>query len=67
MEQGTQEWKEARAGRITASRAADVMAYGKNGRPLKARADYKGELVAEILSGQPLPNVNAKSLSWGLA
>ena len=79
MEQGSREWHEARSGRITASRAADVMAFTQEGvyktgpkkgqpkpvRELKARSDYRAELVAEILSGQPSPNIRAAALAWG--
>ena len=49
-EQGSTEWFSARAGKVTASRVADVMRKGKSG-PSKMRETYKGELVAERLSG----------------
>jgi putative phage-type endonuclease len=48
--QGSPEWFAARAGRVTASRVADIMRKGKSG-PSKMRETYKGELVAERLSG----------------
>lgn len=48
--QGSAEWHQARAGRVTASRVADIMRKGKSG-PSKMRETYKGELVAERLSG----------------
>ena len=47
--QGSPEWFAARAGRVTASRVADIMRKGKSG-PSKMRETYKGELVAERLS-----------------
>lgn len=54
IEQGTDEWKQLRAGRITASCLGDVMAFAKkDGKPLKARENYTAQIVAEILSGQP--------------
>lgn len=66
MEQNTQEWREARAGKITASRMADVLAFGKrDGKPLKARQDYIGDIIAEILTGEPKDQVRAKPLDWG--
>lgn len=66
MQQNTQEWRDARAGKITASRMCDVLAFGKrDGKPLKARADYIGDIVAEILTGEPREQVRAKPLDWG--
>jgi putative phage-type endonuclease len=51
-EQGTPEWFQARCGRVTGSRIADVMAKGKGGAPSVTRANYIAELAAERLSGQ---------------
>lgn len=66
MEQNTQEWRDARAGHITASRMCDVLAFGKRGgKPLKARADYIGDIVAELLTGEPREPARAKPLDWG--
>lgn len=50
--QGSQEWRVARAGRVTASRVADVLAKTKTG-PGASRANYLAELVAERLTGLP--------------
>ena len=49
-EQGSPEWHAARAGRVTSSRVADVVRQTKNG-PSATRETYKGELIAERLSG----------------
>lgn len=66
MDQNTTEWREARAGKITASRMCDVMAFGKrDGKPLKSRQDYIGDIVAELLTGEPKEQVKAKPLDWG--
>lgn len=66
MEQNTTEWLQARAGKITASRMCDVMAFGKrDGKPLKSRQDYIGDIVAELLTGEPKDQVRAKPLDWG--
>lgn len=66
IEPNTPEWKAARAGKITASRASDVIAFSKRDKsPLKARADYIGDIVAEILTGEPKRSVRASSLDWG--
>lgn len=51
--QGSPEWFAARAGKVTASRISDVLAKGRSGAPSATRAGYMGELIAEILTGQP--------------
>ncbi|SEJ54779.1 lambda exonuclease family protein [Frateuria terrea] len=66
MDQNTTEWLQARAGKITASRMCDVMAFGKrDGKPLKSRQDYIGDIVAELLTGEPKEQVKARPLDWG--
>lgn len=64
--QGTEEWKKARAGLVTASRIADVTAKIKAGEAA-ARRDYRAQIVAEILTGTPQDDayVNAE-MQWGL-
>lgn len=51
--QGSDAWFAARAGKVTASRIADVLAKGRSGAPSATRAAYMGELIAETLTGQP--------------
>lgn len=65
LPQGSVEWRAARAGRVTASRIEDVLAKIKTGEAA-ARRDYRAQLVAEILVGEPQENgyVNAEML-WG--
>ena len=46
------EWFAARAGRLTGSRAADILARIKTGEAA-ARRDYRLQLVAERLTGAP--------------
>lgn len=48
--QGSPEWHQARAGKVTASRVADIMAKTKTGVSA-SRAGYLGELVAERMTG----------------
>lgn len=50
--QRSAEWFAARAGKLTGSRAADVLATIKSGEAA-ARRDYRMQLVCEILTGQP--------------
>ena len=52
MEQRTDEWLSERAGKVTASRIADVMAKTRNGYGA-GRANYMADLVAERLTGEP--------------
>lgn len=66
MQRADQEaWRKERAGYVTASRFADVMAFGKNGAPLKARQDYLAEVVTERLTGEPYSMILAPALGWG--
>lgn len=50
IEQRTEAWFQARAGKATASRIADIMARTKSG-PSASRANYAAQLVAERLTG----------------
>ena len=54
-EQRSTEWFQIHAGKITASRMCDLMAYskakGKEDVELKTRANYREELIAERLTG----------------
>lgn len=63
--QGSAEWLASRAGKVTASRVSDVMAKIKTGEAA-ARADYKAQIVAEILTGKPAEDgfTNA-AMQWG--
>lgn len=64
--QGTPEWLAARAGKVTASKVADILAKGKNGGESASRRDYRMQLVCETLTGQPqeLGFVSAE-MRWG--
>lgn len=65
IEQRTDDWHEQRRGKITASRFVDVVAVGRNGKPLKARDDYMLELVHERTSGIPKQPIRSRSMTWG--
>lgn len=51
--QRSPEWYAARAGRITGSKAACVTDFLKSGKESAERRDYRLQIVAEALSGQP--------------
>ena len=63
-EQGSDEWLKHRAGKVTASRVADIIRKTKTGISA-SRNTYLGELVAERLSGQPTPTFKSKPMEWG--
>lgn len=77
--QRTQDWFAQRAGRITASRIGDVLAFSPGGvylsgkkkgqekevKPLKARVDYIHQLAAERITGRAKNEVKAAALDWG--
>lgn len=64
VEQGTEEWHQARLGRATASRFKDVMTKIKYGEAA-ARKNYKYELVAERLTGQHQETYSNAAMDWG--
>jgi putative phage-type endonuclease len=64
-EQGSPEWLQARAGRVTASRVADILAKVKTGESA-SRRDYRAQLVAEILTGLPQGDTyTSDAMRWG--
>ena len=62
--QGTPEWFAARRGKVTASRVADLMARTKSGFAA-SRANYKAELVLEILTGNTAVGFTSEAMKWG--
>lgn len=62
--QGTPEWFAARAGKVTASRVADVIAKTKTG-PSASRTNYAAQLVAERLTGTVEPSFTNAAMQWG--
>lgn len=63
-EQGSDEWKAARLGKVTASRVSDMTAKTKTGWGA-SRANYAAELVAERLTGQPVDRFTNAAMDWG--
>ncbi len=64
-EQGTPEWYQARLGRVTASKIADVMAQGRSGKPSATRKNYLAQLVAERLTGNLSESFKSADMEWG--
>lgn len=63
-DQGTPEWLAERAGKVTASRMADLMATIKTGEAA-SRANYRAELVAQRLTGQVESGFTNAAMQWG--
>lgn len=64
MDQRTTEWFQARCGRVTASRVADVIATTRTGWGA-SRANYMAELIVERLTGQPSQGFTSSAMQWG--
>jgi len=65
MQQGTDEWFAARAGKVTASRVADVIAKTKSGWGA-SRANYMSELICERLTGEKTNGFTNAAMQWGI-
>lgn len=63
--QGSREWLEDRAGVVTASRFADVLATVRVGEAA-ARYNYKAEIIAERLTGAPTETYTNQAMQWGI-
>lgn len=64
MIQGSEEWRLARLGKVTASRMADVTAKTKTGWGA-SRANYMAELIAERLTGVAAEGYTNAAMQWG--
>lgn len=62
---GTDEFWQARIGKVTASRIADVTARIKNGWGA-SRANYMAELIAERLTGTQAESYTNAAMQWGI-
>jgi putative phage-type endonuclease len=64
MEQRTEQWMQARCGKLTASRIADAMARTKSGWGA-SRANIRAEIVCERLTGTPTEGFCNAAMQWG--
>ena len=64
MEQQSQEWFEARLGKVTASRIVDVVAKTKSGYSA-SRANYMAQLVVERITNTPAESYSNTAMQWG--
>lgn len=64
IEQGSPEWFKIRAGKVTASRVADVIAKTQKGWGA-SRFNYAAELIAERLTGVAAEGFTNAAMQWG--
>jgi putative phage-type endonuclease len=65
IEQRSAEWRQQRAGKITASCFADVISVRRDGNAKAARQKLMHQLAFERLAGIPRHEVGSKSMDWG--
>jgi len=65
MEQRSEEWFAARAGKFTASRVGALMAVGRNGKPLKGREELISTLAVERLTGHCVETYSNAAMQRG--
>lgn len=65
VEQGSQDWLQARCGMFTASRAADLMARTRSG-PSASRRNLLALLAVERLTGQPVDGYRNAAMERGI-
>lgn len=65
--QGTEEWLLDRCGKVTGSRASDMLAKTVKGDWSAKRADYKFELAIEVLTKTPqTSDFMSREMQWGV-
>ena len=64
MEQRTDEWFNARLGKVTASRVTDVVARTKTGYAA-SRENYMAQLIVERLTQQAEKSFSSAAMQWG--
>ena len=66
FEQGSPEWLQARAGKISASRFGDLMALLKSGKPGASRQNLEYDLAVERMTGQKLEGFTNAAMQRGI-
>lgn len=65
IEQRSEDWFQARLGRVTASRITDVIAKTKSGYGA-SRANYMSQLLCERLTGTVADSFTNAAMQWGI-
>ena len=66
LKQGSDEWKAARRGHVTASNISDVMAKSKTGEA-ETRKKYRIKLLAERMTNHTEDKFTSAAMEWGVA
>ena len=67
VDQRSQEWRRARAGRLTGSAAGALLQKGRGGDEAVARRDLRVQLCVERLTGEPAEDgYTNKFMEWGI-
>jgi len=64
-QQGTEEWKLERVGKVTASRVFDIIEQTKAGKPTAKRETYAFDLATEIITNRPIEFFENSYMRWG--
>ena len=64
LEQGSEAWKQRRAGKATASRIADICRKTKSGYST-SRKNYEAQLICERLTGTVAESFTNAAMQWG--
>ena len=65
IEQGSDQWKLDRLGKVTASSVKSVLSKGRGSAPSKMAETYMMELIADILTGELKPFFENDAMKWG--
>ena len=65
VEQNTDEWRRARAGKFTASSCADLLARGRGGRPSASRGNLISQIACERILGEPMRRYASREMDRG--
>jgi len=68
LEQRSEEWRQARCGKVTASDIANVLSKPKKGSAETAgRANYRAQIIAEVLTQKPQDDpFISRPMQWGI-
>lgn len=61
----SEEWKQQRLGKVTASRIKDILPSKKTGKYLMSRENYLFELLQERLTQEPITTYSSPEMDWG--
>jgi putative phage-type endonuclease len=64
-QQGTDEWHEARLGKVSASRVSEIVAKTRSGAASTSRKNYMAELLVERLTGERRDGFSNGAMRWG--